>query len=307
MANNRLQAEDKLGRTLANLALAIDPPRVDAVVGAPPSHEELALFLEQKLDATRRAQIMGFLANDETVYSQWMELVDAMAATQSLAQSNVADIKKDEAAAAESLVDKLKSFFGFGPMGLLGGGLATAAVAVLAVLIVPKQFEQSPMGIDDIYAQWGAPVATQWKRSPKSDKTAPFSVTRSFFSAFKSDEVKVIQAGFYDGAKKLGGQTAYKAFGIELASLNQQADVNTPENKALFEIGQLSALSSLQCQLNPMDEKLEILQNKLQENVKQLQSIQTKDIDKLTTVVARDTDKKQAACIITEVALDLIR
>ena len=238
----------KQDRAMAYLALQLGKMGGRAV-GEPPTDEELAGLSERSLGDVRYAQVLSHIASDSKIYQRWMRIGESIA----LLDDKDAALKRIAAADNVSMIQRLGSwlFSTNTGKGVFGGGLATAAVLMLAIILVPSL--QQPSTMDEQYAYWKPYIADNWNASavaPKYEKGA--SDSRAFF--FKSQYQKIFQYGFERGAGELGAEH-YSQLGIKVqrpqtAPPLASRDVDSDQYNALIGLGKLTALTTLQCELD---------------------------------------------------------
>lgn len=243
-------------RAMAYLALQLGKMGGKAV-GEPPSDEELAALSEHALGDVRYAQVLSHIASNSRVYQRWMQIGESIAQLQDKEAAT-----KRVGATGDSLIQRLGNwlFNSKQGMGVFGGGLATAAVLVLAVFLVPSM--QDPNSLEQQFQYWKPYIGENWVQtevSPKYQK--PASDSRAFF--IKSEYQKVFAYGFQKGAGELG-MARYEQLGIvfkkaaktpPVASRNVQQE----QYKALLDLGRLTALTTLQCEMNIQADKFQPL------------------------------------------------
>lgn len=241
---DRIQKPDKM---MAYLALQLGQVRV-AAVGPAPSDEELAAMSESALDETRRAQVLSHIASNAEVYHRWVRISETVAALRNPTAARQLDVSAGKSGLLKATLAVL-----FGKplrVGVLGGGLATAVVAVLAVLLLPTVEPLSP--VDQQYHEWSTYIDQQWPSlqvQPKYQKQSASS--RAFI--FKTVSQQVVDHGFHQGAQAIGlGRFESLGFQFEptIAEVPQPGSVlNAEHYNALIDLGRLTALTTLQCEL----------------------------------------------------------
>ena len=289
-----LQKQD---RAMAYLALQLGKMGGRAV-GEPPTDEELAALSERSLGDVRYAQVLSHIASDSKIYHRWMRIGESLA----LLDKKDVTLKRASAADNGSMIQRLGSwlFSGKRGIGVFGGGLATAAVLVLAVVLVPSL--QQPSSIDEQYAYWKPFIAQNWDAGVKTAKyQKQASDSRAFF--FKSQYQKIFQYGFQKGAGELGLQH-YAELGIDLKAPKTEPplaskDVNSEQYNALMGLGKLTALTTLQCELDIKANRFESLYHKAQLLSAKLYSVEDKKISEWAKTLGRQSDsgaQMQALC-----------
>jgi hypothetical protein len=323
MASTDQQSEERRNAAMAQLALQIRQGDGNSMVGAQPTDEELAAFYENRLDSTRRAQVMSYIANSTAVYERWMRCVDALGyMEEQQATGTVGDTAaKPLPFAQQQSTQQQKSSPGllgrlFGsPAGIVGGGLATAAIIVLAVLLVPTMHNEFDLrqGVDGVYQDWGGQVSREWESLPPSAKPKPKLDQRGGFFAQpkpKSDIQKVLEAGLRDGMTRVGKQPL-EELGIDVGKLSTviSSDITslTPEQyQTVFETGRLAAVLAPQCYMDPDSPRLSKLDKVLKNIIARLTPLQTDDVDALLQGVKGNTDNTVALCSLTDNVVSLV-
>jgi len=242
---NKLQNQD---RAMAYLALQLGKMGGRAV-GEPPTDEELAALSQRTLGDVRYAQVISHIASDSKIYHRWMRIGEAIA----LLDDKERALKRISAADNTSVIQRLGSWLFTSKRGLsvFGGGMATAAVLMLAIVLVPSL--QQPGSIDDQFNYWKPYIDKNWEAAavqPKYQREA--ADTRAFL--FRSPYQKIFQFGFQTGAGELGVDR-FEQLGIQLKSARVSSppianrEVNEDQYNALMSLGRLTALTTLQCEM----------------------------------------------------------
>ncbi len=119
----------------------------DNIVGAPVTEEELAAYIENGLDPVRRAQVSSYIANDQSVYTRWMRLVEN--AEDFISDTDVAAVQQPT---STMLSGFLEAFNRFSTRWLLipSGAVGAVAVAVMAFYLL-----QPVNQLDGLYSDFG--------------------------------------------------------------------------------------------------------------------------------------------------------
>lgn len=112
-------------RIEAHLALLLPTPTPQ---GAPPTLEEIDAWQRQLLPAARAAEVLAYVACDPVYYQQWYDL------RQAAAEPKVPIVWMDVLAVIRNAITQWLRELSNTPM-ILGGGLATACVLMLVVLL----------------------------------------------------------------------------------------------------------------------------------------------------------------------------
>jgi len=282
----------KQDRAMAYLALQLGKVGGRAV-GEPPTDEELAALSQSSLGDVRYAQVLSHIASDSKIYHRWIRIGESIAILE----------KKDKAAEGETLIARIGTWLSsnkFGA-GVFGGGLATAAVLVLAVVLLPSL--QQPKSLDDQFDYWKPYIEQNWQAAAKQPKyQKESSDSRAFF--FQSQYQKIFQYGFQKGAGELGIDR-YTQLGISLKTPRSSApplagrDVKEDQYNALLSLGRLTALTTLQCELDINANQIEPLYHTAQLLSAKLYTIQDEKISHWAKTLGRQSDSQsqmQALC-----------
>ncbi len=293
---------------LAQLGIQLERPGNLPMPGLSPSDEELAGLFDDTLGEQRKKELLTHIARDENTYLRWKRCVEINTYMQELESENhvqqyvaVTPPKKNTAENIESssLLDKISDFiFGKNSM-ILGGGLATtAAVVLVTTLAINNSAENTVMGIDSLYESYGISLSQSWNNNTHTKHPAVFSSTRSFFSAEKTKERKLIESGFKSGAEMLDNKM-FVDLGINITSLDELPADNSLSEMALFELGKINAITTLQCEQKLVDSQFEnqlkhnelimqdILKNLKQVNTREIQNIRVAFNENPTNIATR--------------------
>jgi len=289
-----LQKQD---RAMAYLALQLGKMGGRAV-GEAPTDEELAALSERNLGDVRYAQVLSHIASDSTIYHRWIRIGEAI----SLLNDKDAALKRIAAADGATMIQRLGSwlFSSKRGVGVFGGGLATAAVIVLAVVLVPTM--QQPTSFDEQFDYWKPYIEKNWDSAavqPKYQKQS--SDSRAFF--FKSQYQKIFQYGFQKGAGELG-LDHYQQLGISFKTAKSSPpvasrDVKEDQYNALMGLGKLTALTTLQCELDIKASQFESLYHTAQLLSAKLYAVDDEKISQWAKTLGRQSEsgaQMQALC-----------
>ena len=319
MASNQ-QPSDAEETALAQLALQLGQ-QPTSVVGSEPSDEELAALYENRLDTTRRAQIMGHIANNPFVYQRWILCVETLTfmeeleaqSTSALTRQESSIYKTSEQAKLKGFLESLLGWISGHRAGVFGGGFATAAIALLVVFLFPFQKDINvQQQLDDAHLSWGILLNDEWAAFPAEKKPKrKFASNRSFFSKPKSEIQQAIETGFKTGVEKLGNDP-YQGFGIDidnLASVNasEVASLTTEQYQALIQTGQLNSITALQCTMNPSSSRITNLYPAAQSLITQLKTSADKEVQKLVSGIEKTADKNAVVCEFSDNVIRLMQ
>jgi hypothetical protein len=318
MASNQ-QPNDAEETALAQLALQLGQ-QPTSVVGDEPSDEELAALYENRMDPTRRAQIMGYIANNPTVYQRWIQCVETLAfmeevdvqATSAQTSQKTSKYRTSDQTKSPGLLDRLLDWISGHKAGVFGGGFATAVIALLVVLLFPYQKDINvQQQLDDAHLSWGILLNDEWAAFPAEKKPKrKFASSRSFFVKPKSEIQQAIETGFKTGVEKLGKES-YQGFGIDIDNLasvdpSQVASLTAEQYQALIQTGQLTSITAIQCTMDSSSIRITNLYPALLSLIKQIKTISDSQVQKLVEV-GRTTDKNAAVCQFSDNAIDLMQ
>jgi len=291
----------QLGLQFGQVEASLDNPKPDA--------EEMAALLDNGLDAARKKQVLAHLACDPELYSLWLQLIES-----------AQQIKDDD---TESVHEKTKSTqdihtnnfinqwrhwlqdFFYPQSAALGGGFATIAVIVMAVIFTPDTFNPYER-IDGMYDHWGEAIATTWTTKQPQVEPIQGLTQRSFFAAMKqSSLIQNIRAGFSLGAKQMGMEK-YQAFGLNVDSFLPPADAAMPQlipeqTEVAQYLGKLIALNLLQCQLQ--DPKTATSRKILLKLIQSLSTVQHVDAKQLSNDIRMVSTQIESVCHFTHATI----
>lgn len=267
MASTEQPHGDRREAAMAQLALQLRQGSDSRIAGAEPSDEELAALYENRLDNTRRAQILSYIAHSPAVYQRWIRCVEALAFMEEIATTKSVEntFAKTATPGALPQSEPASGFFAklFGnPTAVFGGGLATAFIIVLGVYLTTVMESEFDLkgGIDGIYQGWGGGLGSEWAALPESARPTPRLAERGFFSKPKSDLQKVLETGFQTGMAIIGKQPLIE-LGIDVDNLTavNQTDIRSLTEEqfdAVMETGRLVAATAVLCHINARSERL---------------------------------------------------
>lgn len=322
MASTDQQSEQRRNAAAAHLALRIRQGDRNAMVGAEPTDEDLAAFYENRLDSTRRAQVLSYIANSAAVYERWMRCVDAMgyledqqlteAAGETAPKSSLATQRQPPP--QKSSPGWLGRLFG-SPAGIVGGGLATAAIIVLAIMLVPTMHNEFDLkqGVDGVYQDWGSDVSREWAALPPSAKPKPKLDQRGGFFAQpkpKSDVQKVLETGLKSGASRVGKKTLadlhVKVDELSSVSQGDVAALTERQYEALYQTGRLVAVTAPQCYMDNTNKRLTELAPVVDAITAQLATLATDDSRALLKGVKQASSTPAEICTLSKNVLALL-
>lgn len=289
-------------QVLAQLGLQATPGQSSRLVGAMPSDEELAAFLEGKLDTARRAQITGYLANDTACYQRWLRCIEA-----NVALGDVGSTASRTEPVRAGFLERLKEIlFGHRAVPAFAGSFA---VIVLAVVILLETGQDYDMAVDRLYADFGPGLKLQWANTDDINRLKEFSSNRSFslLPKTKSETRQVLESGYRSGAKSLGSDK-FKQLNINIdhfAQLDKANVMKNRETQALYELGRSLALSTMQCKLTPGSAGLANTRKVMAGLMSELQGSGAEEITKLRIRFSGKSDT-DAVCNMTRGALALL-
>lgn len=246
---DQIDSSDPRARASALLGLRLTQA-AGATVGEPPTIEEFTALYEGSLDATRRAQVLGYLAQDQQLYQRWMNVVSAQATLDAnlhmdaSAQSQTARQAATQASGeATSVVGRVAGWLRE-HIAVPAGVGSFAAAALVVVLIIPGQEEAAAPGtVDQLYdeyaGQWQAPPSTLPGRTVRG-ATAPVTA---------SAEQQALYLGLRAGLDQLGGDFPDNWL-TEMPLDDALQELEPAVRDALVASGRLATLARFKCQLN---------------------------------------------------------
>lgn len=237
---DQIESNDNRARASALLGVRLTKTAGN-IVGERPTVEEFTALYEGSLGTTRRAQVLGYLTEDPTVYRQWLEVVAAQAAL---------DTTPEAAQQTESQTQSLFARLGawLREHAAIPAGVGTfAAAALVVVLILPGQEHTGAWdSVDTLYSDYG----DDWQLSPSTLErrtvrggTAPVSA---------SAEQQALYLGLRAGLDELGA--AFPDSWLREMPIDATLDALPQDTlEALRAAGQLATLARFQCQLQGSD------------------------------------------------------
>jgi hypothetical protein len=206
-------------------------------VGERPDVEELAALYENRLSSDRRTEVLSYLANDESLYAQWLAFFEYAEELGLPAEAAIPTNRPAADAAAvpqvkkTSFSEKLKGFLN---LYTIFPGTVLAGLAVFLLFFQAAQ----PTGLDQLYEQYGTSASGRISLPTRS---------MGNFWADPEPERFILSQGFKAGLDRLN---------IDASDLNLLAD--EPEQPAvdslgkesvqtLKAVGEWAALTQTQC------------------------------------------------------------
>ncbi len=119
----------------------------DNIVGAPVTEEELAAYIEDGLDPVRRAQVSSYIANDQSVYSRWIRLVED--AEDFISNTDHSVVPQPTSTIFSTFTE---AFNRFSTRWLL---IPSGAVGAVAVAVMAFYLFQPANQLDELYSDFG--------------------------------------------------------------------------------------------------------------------------------------------------------
>lgn len=287
MTDNQI---NKLERAQVQLALQVEGGDRQ-LYGNPPTAEELAAMADNKLDDTRRAQVMSYLANDPQYYRQWITLVESLHDETQSAIEQTPQIKP--VGAMQRVTDWLSNNFGKAAFATGTGAFAVAA----AVILMLQPAVDLNKGVGTTYDRWGK----QWDSVPK-----PSLGQRGATLVFgeKSGESKALAGGIASGLAALG--PTFKINGIsadEVALTPGETGLDETTFEVFHESGRIAAISHFRCQQTTDAAFYGHVNGLLDKVDEDLQSVTGEQSAALGKVLHSKADAKQRVCQFAEVAI----
>lgn len=291
---------------LANLALHLGKVK-DHSVGPIPSDEDLLALADNSLDEIRRAQVMSHIACNSIIYHKWISSVQAIAAFQPAAREAALDYLKVDT--KPGILQKLSSWI-FGNnlrAGAFGGALASIFVAVFAIMLLPSMDDLKLL--DSEYQKWNTAIDGRWKDiNPINKQLSKSSGSRAF--RFATEEQNLIKYGYQSGAKNIGLKY-YQSLGIPVAKLvGKQPDKSTAikanQYDSLLTLGRLTALTTLQCELQASDEEMNPIRKLLTQVSLNLSHVDDQEIKTAVTTFHQSSRNSDDMCGLTDKVLRII-
>lgn len=206
-------------------------------VGERPDAEELAALYENHLSSDRRAEVMSYIANDESVYAQWLmlfEYADEFGVEEQVAVPVIRSAGETRTGPQEqrtSLSDRLGRFFN---IYTLFPGTALAGLAVFLMFFHVSQ----PTGLDQLYQQYGTSVSGRLELP-----------TRSLGNFWTDPEPErfFLSQGFRAGLDRLNVDAPELELLADEAEQPAAGTSGEDEEQTLKAVGEWAALSRVQC------------------------------------------------------------
>lgn len=214
----------------------------DESVGQNPTLEDLCALRDGQLDATRRAQLLAFLAADEQVYQQWLQVLEANPLNVGHHAEQIA-----EEAVASGWRERLGSLFaGRAPWAM---GSAFAAVFALGVMVQSPQLSsvQNPE-LDRLYSDYGS----AWSASP--DSLPALATRNSGLMKNASAAKQALFVGAEQGLQELGSEFPSSWLPALEVDPDTVAEIDPELFASLHSSGKLTTLSHFKCQLDGQPE-----------------------------------------------------
>lgn len=319
MSDSIRQADERNDQAIACLSLNIGKVK-SSPAGNDPSDADLSALIEGRLDDVRRAQVISHIANNKTIYSRWLRLIEDMAYLGEITPDVIAEEIATSAGTAKSttLSEKLRNFFTPKTVGIFGGGFAAATIALLVILALPlNQVINISQGIDDAYIDWGSALSAEWANTPESQKPKPitkpkYSSSRKFTfkPVIKSDIRKIIETGFRDGSTKIKDYP-FDSYRVDPASLSnitpdQVAGISADDYSLFYNTGRLAAIASMQCVIAPTSQRLEDLYKVASVLVNGLKNTQAAEINPIVENFDTTRDQSSAVCQLSGKIMDYL-
>jgi hypothetical protein len=241
-----------------------------------------------------------------------MEEVEAQATSMPTRQESPAH-KTSKQAKPQGFLDSLISWISGHRAGVLGGGFATAAIALLVVFLFPYQKDMSvQQHLDDAYLSWGILLNDEWDSFPAEKKPKrEFASSRSFFVKPKSEIQQAIETGFRTGVEKLGKES-YEGFGIDIDNLafvnaSQLSSLTAEQYQALTQTGVLTSFTAIQCTMDPSSSRITNLYLTVKSLIKHVETISDNQAQELVSGIDAISDKNAAVCQFSANFIDLMR
>ena len=202
-------------------------------VGGLVTDEELAAFIDKRLDQNERMAVLSKIANNPEIYRRLLnvyELKDLVETKTRVQFPSIGMIKRT-----------LRSLMPAPKVWLSGGVFAVALV--MALILKPLYFSY-PGSVDELYAKYADSLS--FGQNPGSK----FPFRGEMFHSGKTTRVKVFEKGMVEGLELLGGR--YQFEGLPVYKLYSKNDVIPAADmhgfNALYDIGKLTTLTYFYCQ-----------------------------------------------------------
>ena len=198
-------------RILAKLALTAT--KEEAPKGQVPSDEELALLIQNKLDFTRKQEVLSHLNANEALFAQWMMLIEMM------------EVPSHTKANPKQTAQSILADWFFNWKAALGG----AAVAVFAVVLI-----------------WQQPYLL----SPVQDTSLPYANQNEVLYQtpnFIRPDKRAIAAGIKHIAQNAASDALLVKLELSIAIDKAGSALNASLYEEYFKLGETLALLNLRC------------------------------------------------------------
>lgn len=208
-----------------------------APTGERPTAEELAALYEGRLLSDRRTEVLGYLANDEALYAQWLMFFEyaeelGLPAQAAIPVARPADKNmRVRQGQKTSFAGKLKRLFN---IYTVFPGTALAGLAVFMLFFKVLQ----PTGLDQLYQEYGSSVPGRI--------TLP---TRSLgnFWADPEPERFILSQGFRAGLDRLNVNAPDMDLLADEPEQPAVAILGEEDRQTLKSVGEWAALTQIQC------------------------------------------------------------
>jgi len=268
------------------------------------SDETLAALYDNRLDHTKRQEMLNLIASDSDTYHRWIALVDSLNTTQaSETRTNHANSKSSIFSSFKNWWSNLNDY-----TLAFGGGLTTAII--LAIILLPMQNSLTISDqLNDLYNDFGTDIITQSKNQKSTAKR--LSNQRSISSKIVKEEyATIIRTGFWVGVSRFG-QPEFEKWGYHFGDFNmiKYDHVNghsEQEYSQLFELGRFAALIAIPCK---MHDNPQLVQSFYSTNKSLLSLFEKSNIPKIALLYQsfnENTDHIEAVCEFSESIKKLI-
>lgn len=288
------QKERQLAVMALHLARASGP-----AVGPPPSDEELAALLEQRLDANRHAQVLSHLLADEVLYARWFAL-----------RESVAWLGEPAATHSPQAATPVPEHRGLA--GLLRALFArpawsgAVAAALLAVILLPAGLRPDYAGeIDRLYGTLPTVTGADW---PPATGTAVRAAGPMASGPLRTQ----LGQGLRAGMDRVGPEFALPGVAPEHLARSDLADRfarGLPSRRAAYELGRLTVVATIACRQAPQSEIFDETLRQLRAIREELASAGSREAAPLVAAlepVAGAPDAAYAVCASATRVLDWV-
>jgi len=242
-------------RALVTLALGVTEKKTRPTL--PVSDEDLISFYQNQLGDDRRSQLMNAIANDDSTYQRWIDLVQTTELADKLTQqtNEIAQESLEGQAESESssktiklketknrnLFQALRSWLHneHGWNKTIGIACTAALATVLITSLIP-QIQQPTL--DELFQQYAMSGSALL---PEKSINLPSGTENKTYSTEQTEMAKGIISGF----KELAADNLPPEWEIDLT---RHSDTETNPDRgaeSVYELGRLVALSLVQCKL----------------------------------------------------------